>query len=152
LTFNEIDSVTRHPFTSAGIIPDKSENLLQDEYQAFHHQFVASALVTKDCHEIIPGSQVGGMLTKLTDYPNSSDPRDVLASFNKNTMNYFAGDVQVFGEYPPLILDFFKKNGLKIKMSAEDLRILKENTVDFVSFSYYMSTVSSYNEGNLELT
>ncbi|AYE38998.1 glycosyl hydrolase family protein [Companilactobacillus zhachilii] len=152
LTFNEIDSVTRHPFTSAGIIPDKSDNLLQDEYQAFHNQFVASALVTKDCHEIIPNSMMGCMLTKLTDYPNSSDPRDVLASFNKNTMNYFPADVQVFGEYPKLVLDFFKKNGLTIKMEPEDLNILKENTVDFVSFSYYMSMVSSYDENNLTLT
>lgn len=66
LTFNEIDSVTRHPFTSAGIIPDKSKNLLQDEYQALHNQFVASAIVTKIAHKIIPNSQVGCMLTKLT--------------------------------------------------------------------------------------
>ncbi|WP_334332115.1 glycoside hydrolase family 1 protein [Companilactobacillus sp. HBUAS59544] len=152
LTFNEIDSVTRHPFTSAGIIPDESENLLQDEYQAFHHQFVASALVTKDCHKIIPGSKVGCMLTKLTDYPNSSDPRDVLTSFNKNVMNYFAGDVQVFGEYPPLVLNFFKKNNLHIEITDKDRQILRNNTVDFVSFSYYMSTVSSYDKGNLELT
>lgn len=152
LTFNEIDSVTRHPFTSAGIIPDKSNNLLQDEYQAFHNQFVASALVTKDCHEIISGSQVGCMLTKLTDYPNSSDPRDVLASFNKNTINYFPGDVQVFGEYPALVLNFLKKHHIKIAMEPNDLEILENNTVDFVSFSYYMSMVSSYDENNLELT
>ncbi|MBU7448341.1 MULTISPECIES: glycoside hydrolase family 1 protein [Lactiplantibacillus] len=152
LTFNEIDSVTRHPFTSAGIIPDQTENLLQTEYQAFHHQFVASALVTKACHEIIPGSQVGCMLTKLTDYPNSSDPRDVLASFNKNTMNYFPADVQVFGEYPPLVLKYFKEQHINIEMTPADLTILKENPVDFVTFSYYMSMVSSYDENNLTLT
>lgn len=152
LTFNEIDSVTRHPFTSAGIIPDQTENLLQTEYQAFHHQFVASALVTKACHEIIPGSQVGCMLTKLTDYPNSSDPRDVLASLNKNTMNYFPADVQVFGEYPPLVLKYFKEQHINIEITPADLTILKENPVDFVTFSYYMSMVSSYDENNLTLT
>ncbi|AVK63953.1 beta-glucosidase [Lactobacillus sp. CBA3606] len=152
LTFNEIDSVTRHPFTSAGIIPDQTANLLQTEYQAFHHQFVASALVTKACHEIIPGSQVGCMLTKLTDYPNSSDPRDVLASFNKNTMNYFPADVQVFGEYPELVLNYFKTNQIEIKLAPDDLAILKANPVDFVSFSYYMSMVSSYDQNNLTLT
>jgi len=152
LTFNEIDSVTRHPFISAGIIPDQTENLLQTEYQAFHHQFVASALVTKACHETIPGSQVGCMLTKLTDYPNSSDPRDVLASFNKNTMNYFPADVQVFGEYPALVLNYFEEQGIEIAMAPDDLAILKANTVDFVSFSYYMSMVSSYDDSNLTLT
>ena len=108
LTFNEIDSVTRHPFTSAGIIPDKSNNLLQDEYQALHNQFVASAIVTRLAHEIIPGSQVGCMLTKLTTYPATAKPEDVLAALNKNIMNYYPADVQVKGEYYKLILKYFK--------------------------------------------
>ncbi len=77
LTFNEIDSVLRHPFTSAGIIPDQSQNLLEDEYQALHNQFVASAIVTKLAHQLIPGSQVGCMLTKITTYPATPKPEDV---------------------------------------------------------------------------
>ncbi|WP_459127573.1 glycoside hydrolase family 1 protein [Latilactobacillus curvatus] len=152
LTFNEIDSVTRHPFTSAGIIPDQSKHLEQDEYQALHHQFVASSMVTKLCHELIPDSQVGCMLTKLTDYPNTCAPEDVLASFNKNTMNYFCADVQVKGVYPPLILNFFERNHIQITMTDEDLAIIKANPVDFISFSYYMSLVSASDETNLELT
>lgn len=152
LTFNEIDSATRHPFTSAGIIPDKSDDLEQDEYQALHNQFVASALVTQLAHEMIPESQVGCMLTKLTDYPNSSRPEDILVSFNKNTMNYFCADVQVKGEYPKLILEFFKKNKINVDMTSDELEIIKKGTVDFISFSYYMSTVSAHDESNLEMT
>ncbi len=58
LTFNEVDSIIRHPFTTAGIIPSRvpEDELLQACYQALHHQLVASALVVRDCHEIIPGS------------------------------------------------------------------------------------------------
>ena len=68
LTFNEVDSVIRHPFTTAGIIPSRvpEDKMLETCYQALHHQLVASAMVVKDCHEIIPGSKVGCMLTKLT--------------------------------------------------------------------------------------
>lgn len=152
LTFNEIDSVTRHPFTSAGIIPDKSTNLLQDEYQALHNQFVASAIVTKLAHEIIPGSQVGCMLTKTTTYPATAKPEDVLAAENKNLMNYYPADVQAKGEYPKLILNYFKQNNIHIDMTEEEKQLLKENTVDFISFSYYMSVLAAGDESNLEMT
>lgn len=152
LTFNEIDSVTRHPFTTAGIIPDQSKNLLQDEYQALHNQFVASAKVTKLAHEIIPNSQVGCMLTKLTTYPATSKPEDVLAALNKNVMNYFPADVQVKGEYPKLILEYLKKNNLEIDMTTKELEVIKNNTVDFISFSYYMSMIAAADESGLELT
>jgi 6-phospho-beta-glucosidase len=151
LTFNEIDSVTRHPFTSAGIIPDQSKHLEQDEYQALHHQFVASALVTKLAHEMIPGSQVGCMLTKLTDYPATAKPEDVLASFQANTMNYFCADVQAKGIYPPLITKFFEKNNIQVAFGPDDAAILRDNTVDFISFSYYMSLISSAS-GDVEMT
>jgi 6-phospho-beta-glucosidase len=149
LTFNEIDSINRHPFTTAGIIPDKCPEGKEEEqvYQALHHQFVASALVTKDCHEIIPGSQVGCMLTKLTTYPNTCKPEDVEITLKKNLQNYFYADVQVFGEYPRLTLKKLELKGIHIQMEEGDLEILKENTVDYLSFSYYMSLTESAKDG-----
>ena len=141
LTFNEIDSIVRHPFTTAGIIPDRCPEgkELEVVYQGLHHQFVASSLVTKLCHEIIPGSQMGCMLTKLTCYPNTCKPEDVEKTLKRNLDNYFFADVQVFGKYPPLVLKRFEREGIHIEMLPGDLEILAENTVDFVSFSYYMS-------------
>ncbi|WP_283584319.1 glycoside hydrolase family 1 protein [Limosilactobacillus difficilis] len=152
ITFNEIDSITRHPFTSAGIIAENSNNLLQDEYQALHYQFLASAEVTRLCHQLITGSQVGCMLTKLTTYSATVKPTDVLAAFNRNTLNYFCSDVQVNGEYPPLILQYFKEHQLKIKMSSTELKVIRENTVDFVSFSYYMSMLAATDTNSLQMT
>ena len=141
LTFNEIDSIVRHPFTTAGIIPDRCPEgkELEVVYQGLHHQFVASSLVTKLCHEMIPGSQMGCMLTKLTCYPNTCKPEDVEKTLKRNLDNYFFADVQVFGKYPPLVLKRFEREGIHIEMLPGDLEILAENTVDFVSFSYYMS-------------
>lgn len=149
LTFNEIDSIHRHPFTTAGIIPDQCApgQEKQDIYQALHHQFVASALVTRDCHEIIPGSQVGCMLTKLTTYPRTCHPNDVQLTLKKNLENYFYSDVQVFGEYPKLILRDLEQRNIHIEMAADDLAVLKAYTVDFVSFSYYMSLTESGDDG-----
>lgn len=152
LTFNEIDSVTRHPFTSAGIIEDKTPNLEEAEYQALHNQFVASARVTKLAHELIPGSLVGCMLTKLTTYPATAKPGDVLAALNKNLMNYYCADVQAKGEYPKLILAYFKRHNYQIDMTDEELKDIRENTVDFISFSYYMSMLAAEDEDGLEMT
>ena len=49
ITFNEIDSIHRHSFITAGIIPDlcgeKGET--QCCYQALHHRFVAAAKATQ---------------------------------------------------------------------------------------------------------
>lgn len=145
LTFNEIDSIHRHPFTTAGIIPDKSAegHYIADVYQALHHQFVASALVTKDAHEKIPGSQVGCMLTKLMTYPLTCAPLDVELTLKKNLENDFYADVQVFGEYPRMIIKDLEKRNLMPEMVEGDKEILKEHTVDFVSFSYYMSMAES---------
>ncbi|WP_037291189.1 glycoside hydrolase family 1 protein [Saccharibacillus sacchari] len=149
LTFNEVDSINRHPFTTAGIIPDRCPEGQEDQvvYQALHHQLVASAMVTKDCHEIIPGSQMGCMLTKLTTYPNTCNPEDVEITLQRNLNNYFYSDVQVFGEYPILTLRILEKKGVSIHMEPGDLETLKAHTVDFVSFSYYMSLTESAQEG-----
>ncbi|PWJ89000.1 6-phospho-beta-glucosidase [Oceanotoga teriensis] len=148
LTFNEIDSIERHPFITAGIIPEQCKNIKQSIYQAFHHQFIASALVTQECHKIIPESQVGCMLTKLTTYPNTCNPEDVEKTLIKNLLNYFPADVQVFGEYPVIIQNMLEKENIIIKKESGDEDILKNNTVDFVSFSYYMSLTESANENS----
>lgn len=149
LTFNEIDSINRHPFTTAGIIPNRCPEGKEEEliYQALHHQFVASALVTADCHRIIEGSQVGCMLTKLTTYPNTCHPADVEMTLKKNLHNYFYADVQVFGEYPVLIENMLERKNIHIVMARGDREILRKHTVDFVSFSYYMSLTESAKDG-----
>lgn len=143
LTFNEVDSIIRHPYTTAGIVPDRCDNEEACCYQALHHQFVASALATKMCHEMIEGSKMGCMLTKLTTYPRTCAPEDVAATQLKNLDNMFYSDVMVFGEYPRLTLKVLENKGIHIAMEPEDAKILKEGTVDFVSFSYYMSMTES---------
>ena len=61
LNFNEIDSLIRHSFTTAGIIPELcgARGELAACYQAAHHQFVAGARVTKLMRELVPGAKLG---------------------------------------------------------------------------------------------
>ncbi len=147
LNFNEVDSIIRHSFSTAGIIPelcgDTEDDYLRCCYQAAHNQFVAGAKATKVMKEIIPDAKMGLMLTKLMTYPRTCKPEDVAATQLKNLDNHFYADVQVFGEYPRIKLRELENRGIAPKFETGDLELIKSNTVDFVSFSYYMSMTES---------
>lgn len=150
ITFNEIDSIVRHPFSSGGIVPHRFGNVEQAVYDGLHHQFLASALAVKHCKNIIPDAQIGCMLTSLLTYPHTCNPEDVLAAHWNNQFNYFFTDVQVRGSYPKYIHRYFREKGISIKMVEGDEELLRNNTVDFISFSYYNSFVTSADSEGLE--
>ncbi|MHC9532177.1 glycoside hydrolase family 1 protein [Dellaglioa sp. L3N] len=146
LSFNEIDSAFRHAFTTVGIIEENYSSKIKAEeaiYQSLHHQFLASALITRYLKENYPTSELGCMVTKTMTYPETCKPEDIYLAQKDNRMNFFFTDVQVKGIYPIFILKYWKDNYFDIKMGLNDLKVLEENTVDFISFSYYMSIVQS---------
>ncbi|MEQ9764325.1 6-phospho-beta-glucosidase [Streptococcus jiangjianxini] len=143
LTFNEINMILHAPFMGAGLYFEEGENQEQVKYQAAHHELVASAIATKIAHEVDPENKVGCMLAAGQYYPNTAHPRDYWAAMQEDRENYFFIDVQARGEYPNYAKKKFERLGLEIEMTDEDLALLKEHTVDFVSFSYYSSRVAS---------
>ncbi|HEM6115875.1 6-phospho-beta-glucosidase [Streptococcus pluranimalium] len=143
LTFNEINMILHAPFMGAGLYFEEGENQEQVKYQAAHHELVASAIATKIAHEVEPENKVGCMLAAGQYYPNTAHPRDYWAAMQEDRENYFFIDVQARGEYPNYAKKKFERLGLNIEMTDEDLALLKEHTVDFVSFSYYSSRVAS---------
>ena len=56
-------------------------------------------------------------------------------------------DVQSNGTYPNYILKEYERNGFPIPWEEGDREILKEGTVDFISFSYYSNRTVSAEEG-----
>ena len=152
LTFNEIDSILRHPFRTAGMIPEKTKDFTARTFKALHHQFLAAARVTKLAHEIDPENKVGCMITKLPFYPYTCKPGDVLKAQEMNRLNHIFSDVQVYGKYPVHALGFMKKMGFNLEITEEDKKILSEGPCDFISFSYYMSFVTAEDDRGLEIT
>lgn len=138
LTFNEINSVLHEPFMSGAINSPKEELSPTDLYQAIHHELVASALATKIAHETIPDAKVGCMVLALPTYPLSPDPADVVAVMEADHKNLFFGDVHARGTYPGYMLRYFRERGIELDITDQDRELL-QHTVDFVSFSYYMS-------------
>ncbi|MDF7680681.1 6-phospho-beta-glucosidase [Enterobacteriaceae bacterium ESL0689] len=135
LTFNEINMSLHAPLTGVGLSEGSSK---AEIYQAIHHQLVASAMAVKACHEIVPEGKIGNMLLGGLMYPLSCKPEDVFETLQQNRSWLFFGDVQCRGNYPGYMLRYFRDQGIEIKITDADRAALKE-TVDFVSFSYYMT-------------
>jgi 6-phospho-beta-glucosidase len=138
LTFNEINSVLHWPFMSGAISSPKEELSPTDLYQAVHHELVASALATRMAHETMPDAKVGCMVLAMPTYPLTPDPADVVAAMEADHKNLFFGDVHTRGTYPGYMLRYFRERGIELDITDEDRELL-EHTVDFVSFSYYVS-------------
>ncbi|MEZ3500113.1 glycoside hydrolase family 1 protein [Pantoea sp. KPR_PJ] len=135
LTFNEINMSLHAPLTGVGLPEGSSKSEI---YQAIHHQLVASARVVKACHEMIPDARIGNMLLGGLMYPLTCKPEDVLKTLQENRSWQFFGDVQCRGVYPGYMLRYFRDNQIQIAITEADREALK-STVDFVSFSYYMT-------------
>lgn len=138
LTFNEINSILHFPIL-AGIMNTTDK---QDLYQAIHHELVASARVTKIAHEVDATNKIGCMILAMPRYPLTPNPDDVWAALDAAHDDFTFGDVHCRGTYPGYFLRKLREAGIELDITEQD-RIDLRNTVDFVSFSYYMSVCES---------
>lgn len=153
LTINEINILLHQPFVGGGIVFKEGENKLEINYQAAHHQLLASALATKIAHEVDSENMVGCMLAGGSHYPYTCRPEDYQEAINRDREGYFFIDVQARGKYPNYALKKFEREGLNIQMEEGDHAILAASPVDFVTFSYYCSrTVSAHSEDYAQAT
>ena len=130
---------------SGGINTPKERLTKQDLYQAIHHELVASAWAVKIGHEINPEFQIGCMILSMPVYPLTPDPSDVIAAMQEDNKNMMFADVHVRGKYPGYALRYFREHNITLDITKEDEEILG-NTVDFVSFSYYVSVCATADE------
>ena len=137
MTFNEINVLSG--WCQIGVHDNSPQNL----YQAHHHIFVASARAVQLGHEINPENKIGMMVAYTPSYPMTCKPEDVLEALQFNRQKTFYMDVQCRGYYPEYKLKEFEREHVVIKMEDNDLETIQAGTVDFIGFSYYMSTVSS---------
>ncbi|EOK1304284.1 glycoside hydrolase family 1 protein [Escherichia coli] len=78
-------------------------------------------------------------------YPLTCQPQDMLQAMEENRRWMFFGDVQARGQYPGYMQRFFRDHNITIEMTESDAEDLK-HTVDFISFSYYMTGCVSHDE------
>jgi 6-phospho-beta-glucosidase len=138
LTFNEINSLLHAPFMSGGIPIPEGGVPEEQLYQAMHHELVASARATRIAREVAPEAKVGCMVLSMPIYPLTPSPADAVAVMDADHGNLVYGDVHTRGAYPGYFLRRLREKGIELDTTDQDRDDLK-NTVDFVSFSYYMS-------------
>ncbi len=146
MTFNEINNQmdVNNPiflWTNSGVLVKEGENPKEVMYQVAHNELVASAKAVMIGKEINPNFQIGCMVSHVLIYPYSCNPEDIMAAEEANHQRFFFADVHVRGKYPNYALKEFEREGYNIDIRLEDLAVLKAGTVDYVGFSYYMSTV-----------
>jgi 6-phospho-beta-glucosidase len=146
IVFNQINCAREWgEFLSLGLSKNITENNhLNVVYQSVHHQFIASAKVKKLAKIINPEMMIGMMNSEEFACPETTKPEDCFAATWYNQMfNYFFSDVLLKGEYPGFALRYFKENNIQLTITDEERVLLKENTADFLSISYYFSKVIS---------
>lgn len=143
LTFNEINNTIMF-LDMAGAAADERYT---EAYQILHNEFVASAKAVQIGHAIDPDNRIGCMICGICNYPLTPDPDDMLAfqrAWEKNI--FYCGDVQCKGEYPIFARRLWNEHNVHLDITEEDLKILKEGTVDYYTFSYYMSNAVTTHE------
>lgn len=144
LTFNEINAV--RGFSTCGTA--KCDN--QTHYNAAHNMFLASALAVKMGHEMMPGSQFGAMYALSEIYPATCKPEDMFRHMQCRRESFFFADVMARGYYPSYAGDLLRRRGVTLNVQPGDEDILKNGTLDYISFSYYRScTVSAQSNFNV---
>ncbi len=161
LTFNEINMVCAVPYLGGGIILDKDEGFViprsfrpfaplppemagrweNSSHLALHHQFIASAMIVKYAHETAPNCLIGNMFNLHHMYPETPAPQDAFRVHEEKEFNMFFCDVMARGYYPAWILSYYRKNNINIKWYDNYEQILSEGKVDFISLSYYLSSI-----------
>ncbi|HDV6078255.1 TPA: 6-phospho-beta-glucosidase [Staphylococcus pseudintermedius] len=146
MTFNEINNQmdTGNPiflWTNSGVSLNDNDNPEEVLYQVAHNELIASAKAVKIGKMINQNFKIGSMISYVPIYPYSCRPKDMMKAQIKNRLRYFFPDVQVRGYYPSYAKKMFEQKGYHIGWQDGDEEILREGVVDYIGFSYYMSTV-----------
>ncbi|MDM8292669.1 glycoside hydrolase family 1 protein [Faecalicoccus pleomorphus] len=151
IIFNQIN-LTRVGLSSLGIVKDKVTDLEAAKWQAVHNKMVTAAKIVSLGREISKDFRFGSMLADFIVNPETCEPKDIVFATEKNQMTMFLyADVQFFGEYPGYALRYFKENNICIQSDKNELKVLKENTMDFLAISYYNSNVVSAKENSMKI-
>lgn len=151
MTFNEINNLFRLTFAAGGVLDIHPKDTSRPNaditdkelYQAAHYLFVANAKTVQACHTIDPKAKIGCMLSlsSLATYPYSCNPDDVMGALEFQRKQKFFLDVMCKGFYPGYIRRIWRENDTEPTMREGDIKLLQEQTVDYIAFSYYRSAV-----------
>lgn len=160
LPFNEINAGYFSPYNGVSLVkPENAGYDYDDIFKSLHYQFLANAKTIKLARRLGISGKFGAMVSCFCYYPLTPSPEDNLELVKDEEVNqWYCMDILARGEYPYYAQPFFDKHAVHFEITNEDKKLLKENTCDFVSFSYYSSSICTVAEnqsqtaGNLVVT
>lgn len=151
LTFNEVNNLFKIPFVAGGVLSTHPKDINdpigstteQEKWQAYYNICVANALTVKRAKEIDPHAKVGCMLTSssVATYPYDCQPDNVWGALDSQRMsNFYFGDAFCLGIIPGYVKRVWRDHHIHIHMSEEELKLIKDYTVEYFALSYYRSS------------
>ena len=113
--------------------------------QMDYHMFLAHALATKACHEIIKDGKIGPAVSSTCTYPLTNKPEDVWAAKMNDAMKtVYCLDMHFYGKYPGYYMRYLKERDIVPVMLDGDEEILKYGKPDYIALNYYRTLCASY--------
>ncbi len=123
-----------------------SKEIDEKSIQAVHNGNVAGAYLRYYVKKVNPDAMAGGMIHYAPYYPIDCNPDTVNKTKRIQEMyEYSLLDVMALGEYSSETLLAWERYNIMPDMTEDELKLIKENTVEFIGFSYYVSRVISEN-------
>ncbi len=155
MTFNEINHCKPDSqlgmWLAGGLRCEKGEEE-QVCAQAVHNMFVAGARAVRIGRILGKEIRTGCMIGYIPYYPATCDPEDVAAAEARGREDYFFLDVMTKGVYPYYKRKQYEKAGIMLEAGERDWEDLREGTVDYIGFSYYMSNVYGADESRMTVS
>lgn len=122
------------------------------KFQAIHYLLVASAKANAVARKINPAFRLGAMCALSGIYPATCHPDDVFGAYHFRRKALLFSDVVMRGAYPGFVDAVYGEYGFRLEMEPGDAELLRDNTSDFLAFSYYRTTVFDRSSPNVTTT
>lgn len=143
LTFNEVNGLCYREFFGTYNGVGTVARTKQEGWTTFHNVLLASAKAVLIGKDINPDFQIGAMVGYMIRYPFTCNPEDVLkCSLDMREMEAVL-EPMVNGAYPRYFWIDMVSDEVSVEMGKDDLDIIAAGSVDYIAFSYYMSTTST---------
>lgn len=113
--------------------------------QMDYHMFLAHALATKACHEIVKDGKIAPAISAACTYPLSNRPEDVWAAKMNDAMKtLYCLDMYYDGKYPGYYMRYLQERNIVPMMQEGDGDILQYGKMDYIGVNYYRTLCASY--------
>lgn len=113
--------------------------------QMNYHMFLAHALATKACHELVPDGKISPAVSSTCTYPLTNKPEDVWsAKMNDAMKTVYCLDMHYYGQYPGYYMRYLEERNIVPEMLPKDKEILSHGRPDYLAVNYYRTLCTSY--------